>query len=55
MTFLSIIGTIVFVAVVLLSLLAVMDVLIFKSDKRKLRKTHARAQRPGGRRIWSRK
>lgn len=55
MTLLSIIGTVVFVAVVVLSLLAVMDVLVFSPDKRKVRKNHARAQKPGGRRIWSRK
>jgi hypothetical protein len=37
MNLFSIIGTIIFVAVVALSLLAVMDILLFTSDKKKIR------------------
>ena len=57
MTILSIIGTIVFVAVVALSLLAVLDILFFKSDKKKIRKNNAAARRlhEHERPTWSRK
>ena len=57
MTILSIIGTIVFVAVVALSLLAVLDILFFKSDKKKIRKNNAAARRlhEHDRPTWSRK
>jgi magnesium-transporting ATPase (P-type) len=55
MEILSIIGTIAFVAVVALSLLAVLDI-FFKSDKKKMRKRKAamrklKHERP----TWSRK
>jgi hypothetical protein len=55
MTLLGIIGTIVFVAVVVLSLLAVVDVLFSTSGKRKISKNCAGAGKPDGRRRWLRK
>jgi hypothetical protein len=57
MKILSIIGTIVFVAVVALSLLAVLDILFFKSDKKKIRKNNAATRRlhKHERPTWSRK
>ncbi|MFB9127923.1 hypothetical protein ACFFYR_33980 [Paraburkholderia dipogonis] len=55
MTLLSIVGTVVFVAIVLLSLLAVMDVLLFTSDKKKMMKSGAGARKLGGRRRCLRK
>jgi hypothetical protein len=56
MKILSIIGTIVFVAVVALSLLAVVDIL-FKSTKKKSRKNNAATRRlhEHKRPTWSRK
>jgi hypothetical protein len=44
----SIIGTIVFVAVVALSLFAVMDILLFTSDKKKIGKKGAGLRRLNG-------
>ncbi|MFM0630094.1 hypothetical protein [Paraburkholderia xenovorans] len=55
MTLLGIIGTVVFVAVVVLSLLAVVDVLFSTSDKKKIPKNNAGARKPNGRRRWLRK
>ncbi|MFM0672957.1 hypothetical protein [Paraburkholderia sediminicola] len=55
MTLLGIIGTVVFVAVVVLSLLAVMDVLFSTSDKKKISKNGAGARKLNGRRRWLRK
>jgi hypothetical protein len=55
MEILSIIGTIVFVAVVALSLLAVLDI-FFKSDKKKMRKRNAATRKLKHERpTWSRK
>jgi hypothetical protein len=48
MNLFSIIGTIIFVAVVALSLLAVMDILLFTSDKKKIRKKGAGLRRLNG-------
>lgn len=55
MTLLSIIGTVVFVAIVVLSLLAVMDVLLFTSNKKKILKSGAGARKLSGRRRCLRK
>jgi hypothetical protein len=55
MTFLSIIGTVVFVAIVVLSLLAVMDVLFFKTNRKKTLKQGAGTRKLCGRRRCLRK
>ncbi|REE22152.1 hypothetical protein B0G71_5358 [Paraburkholderia sp. BL27I4N3] len=55
MALLSIIGTAVFVAIVLLSLLAVMDVLFFTSGRKKMMKSGTGARKLGGHRRCLRK
>ena len=51
----SIVGTIVFFAVVALSLLAVIDILLFKSDKISIRKKNDSMRKVRERPMWSRK
>ncbi|REG52398.1 MULTISPECIES: hypothetical protein [unclassified Paraburkholderia] len=55
MALLSIIGTAVFVAIVVLSLLAVMDVLFFTPGRKKMMKSGAGARKLGGHRRCLRK
>ena len=52
MTLLGIVGTVAFLAIVVLSLLAVVDVLFSRSNRRKHGQSHDRGRKLHRRRIW---